>query len=59
MKGNELVKWIEENHAEGHEVVLVDDGNNYFQVKHVWEGEAYGGSIMLTTKEPERMSADE
>lgn len=51
MTGKELVKWIEENKAEGHVVIAVPSDYRYLRVVDVWEGEKDGGAIMLRVAE--------
>ena len=48
MKGAELIKWIQDNHAEDWPVIALSPENDYLRVKYAWEGETDGGAIMLT-----------
>jgi len=58
MKGNELVKWIEENKAGDHVVIAVDSGHHYMKAKEVWEGESEGGAIMIEVEDDAVMKGD-
>ena len=58
MKGNELVKWIEENNAGEHVIIAVDDKFHYMKAKGVWEGESEGGAIMIEVDEDTVIKGD-
>ena len=47
MTGNELIKWIQDNHAEDHRVMVLTDDMAYLDVTDACEGESHGGAIML------------
>lgn len=49
MKGKDIIGWIEENHLEEAEVYIAED-RDYALVKHIWESEKDGGSVILETK---------
>lgn len=51
MTGRQLIKWIEENKAEDHEVIVADPDNRYLEVVGLWEGEEGNGTIMISTEE--------